>query len=103
MRIISLWILCSLLGSPLLGSSPSGSRPSRTNKVEVVGAFSHIKHVGDHSYGYTLELWRQGNDLFGLFVSHTGQTGDLPIGLLEDLKFSSRTGKLSFRARLTTG
>ena len=124
MRIILSWSLCLLVCAALpvlplsLGESPLSTSEfaasigncsqvrqtsTRAEKIEVLGAFSNIKHIGDHVYGYTLELWQQGSNLFGLFVSQSGQTGDPPIGLLEDVRFSRKTKRLSFRARLTTG
>jgi hypothetical protein len=73
------------------------------NSLKVLGGFSNIKHVGDHVDGYALQLWQQGSQIFGLFVAHSGQTGDSPTGLVEDIKFNPRTKQLSFKARLSTG
>src|SRR5260370_37768554 len=123
MRIILSSSLCSLVCAALpvlplsLGESPLSTNEfaasidncslgrqttTRAEKIEVLGAFSNIKHIGDHGYGYTLELWQQGGNLFGLFVSQSGQSGDPPICLVVDVKCSLTHYHLSFRAMLHT-
>ena len=72
--------------------------------VSVIGYFSNMRFTEEHAYGYSVELWRQSGDtLLGLFFSSEGLQGDTPTGLLEDVKFDMKTGKLSFRAKLSTG
>jgi hypothetical protein len=84
-------------------NSQRGDETMTASSPKVLGDFSNIKHVGDHGYGYALQLWQQGSQIFGLFIAHSGQTGDSPAGLIEDVKFSPRTKQLSFKARLSTG
>lgn len=72
-------------------------------RVRIVGAFSHVKHTGDDAFGYSLQLWQEGDQLFGLLSVYTGAPSDPPTGVLEDVKFDPRTGQLSFSARLSTG
>jgi hypothetical protein len=50
-----------------------------------------------------LELWKEGNRVFGLLLVYTGAPSDPPAGILEDVKFNPRSGNLSFSARLSTG
>jgi hypothetical protein len=74
-----------------------------STSIYRIGAFTNIKHTEGHAYGYKVELWRQGDRLFGFFLSAQGLAGDTPTGLLEDVRFNPSTGQVTFRARLTTG
>src|SRR5438046_1449435 len=76
---------------------------SSTASIAFVGEFSNMRFTDEHAYGYGVELWRQGDTLFGLFSASEGLAGDTPTGMLEDVKFDSRTRKLSFKAKLTIG
>ena len=71
--------------------------------VTVVGEFSNLRFTEEHAYGYTVQLWRDGAAAFGLFLASEGLAGDTPTGSLENVKFDSRSGRLSFQARLTLG
>src|SRR6266852_5122160 len=78
---------------------------SSSSQVRVVGEFLSVKHVrsaGD-TFGYSLQLWRYGDKLVGLFQNYVGPDGDPPTEMIEDVKFNPRTRALSFRAELTTG
>ena len=93
-----------VLAWTLARNSSRNSQPAmNAPRPRVIGDFSNIKHVGDHSYGYALELWQQGTDVFGLFRVHNGLTGDSPTGLLDDVSFSPETKQLSFKTKLSTG
>jgi len=74
------------------------------NRVRVLGDFERIDHSvpGDAS-GYLLQLWRQGNQIYGLFAVYVGPAGDPPTGILEDIRFDPSARRLSFKARLSTG
>lgn len=71
--------------------------------IAAVGAFSNMRFTEEHAYGYTVELWRAGKCLFGLFGSSEGLSGDTPTGMLTGLRHDAATGKLLFAARLTMG
>jgi hypothetical protein len=62
-----------------------------------------MQFTEEHAYGYAVQLWRSGNSLIGVLLVSEGLQGDTPTGMLENIKFNLRTGKLSFTARLTTG
>ena len=62
-----------------------------------------MRYTEEHAYGYTVQLWREGASVFGLFLASEGLAGDTPTGLLDDLKYDPRSGKLSFKAKLTIG
>jgi hypothetical protein len=70
--------------------------------IVTLGTFCNSRHAEDHTDGYTVQLWRQGDRVFG-FLSVEALSGDGPIGSLYNVKFEERVGKLSFEAKLTTG
>ena len=71
--------------------------------ITFVGEFSNMRYPEEHAYGYSVQLWREGSAVFGLFLASEGLAGDTPTGLLDDLKYDPRSGKLSFQAKLTMG
>ena len=71
--------------------------------VKRLGVFTNMRFTGEHQSGYSVELWQEKGRLFGFFLAAAGLAGDTPTGLLEDVVFDSRTGKLTFGARLSTG
>ncbi|HEX7956591.1 MAG TPA: hypothetical protein VF508_06600 [Pyrinomonadaceae bacterium] len=62
-----------------------------------------MRFTSEHQYGYSVELWQEEGRLFGLLLVSEGLIGDTPAGLLEDVVFDPRAGRLTFRARLSTG
>ena len=72
-------------------------------KVEPIGAFTNMRFTEEHAYGYTVELWRDGDRLFGFLMVSEGLAGDTPTGLLEDVNYDQATHRLAFRARLSMG
>lgn len=66
-----------------------------------VGEFSNVRHTAEHAYGYSVTLWKDGDQLFGLFSAANGLAGDSPVGLLENVQLDRATGKLSFIAKLS--
>jgi hypothetical protein len=74
-----------------------------TGSVSFVGDFSNIHSTAEHSYGSSVQLWRQDDKLFGLFYAASGLSGDTPTGQLEDVQYDPATGKLSFKAKLSVG
>jgi hypothetical protein len=94
-------LICGLVTLAML---PAGATPvTAVSKVEVLGAFSRVTHTGDDAFGYTVQLWKEGDRIFGLFLVYTGAPADPPTGILEDVKFDPRTRQLSFSTRVTTG
>ena len=82
---------------------PAGVPVNAVSKVEVLGAFSNVRHTGDDAFGFMVKLWKEGNRVFGLFSVYTGAPADPPTGILEDVRFDSRTRRLSFTTRASTG
>jgi len=68
-----------------------------------IGEFSDVRHTAEHAYGYTVQLWQEGNQVFGLFSDASGPAEDLPAGLLENVQFNPSTRRFSFSARLSIG
>lgn len=85
---------------------PDGSRAPMAagGPVTPLGEFSSFRFTEEHQYGVGVQLWRaSGRELVGLLLVADGLAGDTPVGLLEDVVFEERTGRLSFGARLSTG
>ena len=82
----------------------NGRAPAQSaGVVRGLGVFTNMRFTREHQYGYSVELWQEKGRLFGFFLASAGLAGDTPTGLLEDVVFDSKTGKLTFRARLSTG
>ena len=78
--------------------------PARSaNVVKRLGVFTNMRFTREHQYGYSVELWQEKNRLFGFLLVSEGLIGDTPTGLLEDVVFEPKTGRLTFQARLSTG
>jgi hypothetical protein len=84
------------LGAP--ATDPHAAAP-----IETVGEFSNMLFTEEHAYGYTIELWRQADKVFGFLLVAEGLQGDTPTGLLEEVTFEPSTGKLTFQAKLSVG
>jgi hypothetical protein len=84
-------------------SSVAAAFAQAPRPITFVGEFSNMRYTEEHAYGYILQLWREGPAVFGLFLASEGLAGDTPTGLLDDLKYDPRSGKLSFKAKLTMG
>src|ERR1017187_2873039 len=84
-----------------LGSESFAQDPGRP--IRSIGEFSDVRYTEGHAYGYSVELWRDGNLAIGLFFVSEGLEGDSPAGMLDNVRFDSRTGALSFAAKLTAG
>jgi hypothetical protein len=75
--------------------------PDEQSPISFMGEFSNVRHTAEHAYGYSVQLWRQGDKIFGLFTAASGLVGDVPCGVLQDVSFNSATGALSFTAKLS--
>jgi hypothetical protein len=77
------------------------ARPAGT--VKRLGVFTNMRFTREHQYGYSVELWQEKGRLFGFLLVSAGLAGDTPTGLLDDAALNPKTGRLTFRARLSTG
>lgn len=83
---------------------PDNKAPARSpGAVKRLGVFTNMRFTREHQYGYSVELWQEKDRLFGFLLASAGLAGDTPTGLLEDAVFDPKTGRLTFRARLSTG
>jgi len=46
------------------------------NAVEFLGSFSKVGFTEEHYYVYRLDLWREGENLFGFYAFYAGLQGD---------------------------
>jgi len=92
-------------GIPPERYSPSArsSVPDMSRRPMFLGEFSNMRFTEEHAYGVAIELWREGNSVFGLLDFADGLQGDTPTGLLQDAAFDPVSGRVSFKARLTVG
>ena len=71
--------------------------------ITPIGEFSNVYYTAEHEYGYTVQLWQDGETVIGMFFYSGGLQGDAPRGVLENVEYNPRTGQLSFRAKLSIG
>jgi hypothetical protein len=79
------------------------AQADQSPKMFALGAFSNFRFTEEHQYGAGVQLWREGEAVFGLFSYSQGLIGDTPAGVVEKVSFDPKTGHISFTARLTMG
>lgn len=79
------------------------AQAGQSAQIIGLGMFSNFRFTEEHQYGASVQLWREGEAVFGLFSYSQGLIGDTPAGMLEKVSFDSETGHISFVARLTMG
>jgi len=94
--------LSLLLVLALLFSQPIQSNAESLG-FTTIGSFSNVRVTQEHQYGSEIQFWEEGTDLMGFFSHSEGLMGDTPTGLLENIAYDRKTGKISFTARLTMG
>jgi hypothetical protein len=72
-------------------------------EVKAVGCFSNVQSNGEHADGYSVELWISGGKIIGFVDHHRGLVGDPPMGILSNVQYDSRTGRISFEAKISDG
>jgi hypothetical protein len=71
--------------------------------IKSIGCFLNVQSNGEHASGYVVRLWFQGDQIIGLIDYYRGLAGGPPIGILTNVRYDALTGKLSFKAKLTSG
>jgi hypothetical protein len=103
----ALMMIC-LISLPVQGASTQ----SRKNRVDpsvgssrftFLGSYSGMRFTQEHAYGSQVDLWRQGEELFGHFLHSEGLSGDTPTGRIENVSYDPFSGRVSFEAKLTMG
>ena len=80
--------------SVVLDAAETSIRP-----VVYVGTYEKVESIdGEHCSGYSIDLWKHNNVLFGLLHHHRGLCGDPPCGVLTDIQHSSESGSIRFKA-----
>jgi hypothetical protein len=69
-----------------------------TSSVVWMGEFTNMEYSEEHQWGESIELWRSGECVFGIFISMAGLQGDPPRSAIKNGIFDSKTGRLSFNA-----
>jgi hypothetical protein len=65
--------------------------------VVFVGSYEKVESsIGEHCYGYSVDIWKYNNQPFGLFHYHSGLCGDPPCGVLEAVRYDAKNGNLRF-------
>jgi len=65
--------------------------------VVFVGSYEKVESsTGEHCYGYSVDIWKHDNQLFGLFHYHTGLCGDPPCGVVEVIRYDANKNNLKF-------
>ena len=70
--------------------------------IAFLGEYSNMRSTGEHQYGSSIMLWRAGKSYIGHFSNSEG-AGDTPMGMLENVVYNAKTGRISFSAKLTMG
>ncbi len=49
--------------------------------IEHVGGYENWRSPGENPYGYGQQLWKQGDELYGLLrMAEVSLAGDIPVG-----------------------
>lgn len=64
-----------------------------SHDIKRIGSFSNFKFTAEHQYGTSIELWQEGENIFGILSSAEGLAGDTPAGLLENISFDKKQEK----------
>ena len=69
--------------------------------VKRFGFYSNEKSTdGEHSIGYTIRLWKYNNNIIGKIEFNEGLIGDQVGGFIQNVKYNSKTGNLTFESLL---
>jgi len=85
---------------------PSDSMSQSKDDLSGFGKWSNVevsKSEDPHASGTEVEMWRHNGKLTGFLYEYVGPPADPPTGKLDDIEYDEKTGKISFRAKLTTG
>jgi hypothetical protein len=95
-RVFHLFVLSLLLWQANTSMADTPPMPA----VSFVGYFTDIKTTGEHQYGSALILWQYKNTVVGFFYHADGVIGEVPRGVIDNVKLHPKSGKLSFDSTL---
>lgn len=101
-RTIGFLLSLACLSVPDAIGGQAGVAPARASEVIVVGTFANNDQGDPAQVPCIIELYRVDSKLFGMLYAAVVNE-DMPAGLLEDVRYNSQTGEMSFRSRLTIG
>jgi hypothetical protein len=82
----------------------SGASARSAVPVEFIGEYSNVAADREgYPYGFTVTLWRYGNEHLGVVAYFAGAEGHSHTSVLRDVAVTEGTGALSFRAKLMLG
>lgn len=93
MRALMIVLATGCLTISSMAQTPTG--------FTTIGEYSTMRFTEEHAYGYSVQIWRDGDSIVGLFFAADGLAGDTPAGRLENVVFRPATGELSFQSRLS--
>jgi hypothetical protein len=67
--------------------------------VHPIGDFAQLRETGEHVYGFILRLWRDGEDVVGIWSQADGQPADFPTVAAENVTLDPASGALRFTIR----
>lgn len=67
--------------------------------VQIIGTYAQLRQTAEHTYGYQLQLFRDGGSLVGLWSRANGEPADFPLVRVSDLRWNETTGALRFTSR----
>jgi hypothetical protein len=103
LKLVQLLLAWTLGSQALSAQQPTCAKIPPDTPIQPIGVFSNMRFTEEHAYGYSVQLWRAGHCLVGLFDAAEGLAGDTPVGQLAVTRYDPRSGSLSFSAKLTIG
>ncbi len=88
-QTMKMLMILTLFLLPAIGFNIYGQTPVKLNKqssaqsvqsAKKLGVFSNMRSTAEHQYDYKVELWQEGDRVFGLFLASEGLIGDTPTG-----------------------
>ena len=75
---------------------------SVNDQVKKFGFYTNEKSSdGEHSIGYTVQLWKYQNSFIGKMAYNQGLIGDQEEGFIKNVKYNMTSGDLNFDSELS--
>jgi hypothetical protein len=72
-------------------------------RIVPVGSYSSLQQDNEHCKGFSVDLWRGGDSLWGLFRTCAVLTGDIVTSIVSIRSYDRRSGAISFETTLSLG
>jgi len=102
MRSLGRKLLC-LTVAGVVAASLAAYAHDTPEPLVPLGSFSSLRQDSEHCNGYSVELWRFGASLRGLFRACAGLAGDIRTGIIGTGSHDQTSGAISFEANLSLG